>query len=326
MLVLPSLEDVPIGPELRWLIETPLRVVVLDRGDGPNANALRQAGWPIVALNVTHAVDLRAWQTLRAELTTYRPSFVHAFGHSALRLARFAQLRSHGCPLWFTEIGESKPGWLSRRFMKGVARIVKRDEPIAPLPAIGPFEVSTPSGTLIVTDGKFAARPEWVIAIRAFDFIKAVYPDAHFLLSGEGPLIEPLARYGTQIAVGDVRFRFVGPCSDLPTFFGRSKIVWVPAVQFGAAQRLVTAMAMGCAVVAVNSPELAKIVRHGETGFLFPQGDHVELTKLTRRLLDEPGLADRMGERAREYANEHFPVSKVVEAVRTLYHLHNSER
>ena len=38
------------------------------------------------------------------------------------------------------------------------------------------------------------------------------------------------------------------------------------------------------------------ILRHNETGLLFPKGDHEAMARQALRLLEEPGLADRLTE------------------------------
>jgi len=42
------------------------------------------------------------------------------------------------------------------------------------------------------------------------------------------------------------------------------------------------------------------LVLDGENGFFFPQGDINSLSKHLRRLLDDPGLLEKLGRRSRE--------------------------
>jgi glycosyltransferase involved in cell wall biosynthesis len=56
------------------------------------------------------------------------------------------------------------------------------------------------------------------------------------------------------------------------------------------------AMAVGRPVVGMKRTELEELVRDGETGFLLDPADKRTLAMRTRTLLDDPGLARRLGE------------------------------
>jgi len=66
------------------------------------------------------------------------------------------------------------------------------------------------------------------------------------------------------------------------------------------------AMASGTPVVASRLDALPEVVRDGETGFLVTPGDVEELRDRLTLLLADPGLAARMGSRAREVVAEFF--------------------
>jgi glycosyltransferase involved in cell wall biosynthesis len=66
------------------------------------------------------------------------------------------------------------------------------------------------------------------------------------------------------------------------------------------------AMASGLPVVASRVGGVPEIVADGETGFLVAPGDVDELRDRLAQLLGDPGLAMKMGRRAREMIVEHF--------------------
>jgi glycosyltransferase involved in cell wall biosynthesis len=78
------------------------------------------------------------------------------------------------------------------------------------------------------------------------------------------------------------------------------------------------AMVLGRPVVAARSGALPEIVSDGETGLLTPPGDATALATALSRLLDDPGLRERMGSAGRRRA-EQFSESRVVQRVETIY-------
>ncbi len=66
------------------------------------------------------------------------------------------------------------------------------------------------------------------------------------------------------------------------------------------------AVAHGMPVIAPSSLCLPELVRDGETGLLFPDGDVDAATDMTRRLLDDRALRARMSQAAVEDFSERF--------------------
>jgi glycosyltransferase involved in cell wall biosynthesis len=62
------------------------------------------------------------------------------------------------------------------------------------------------------------------------------------------------------------------------------------------------AAACGTPSLASESPGLRDSVRHGETGYLVPHGDVDGLAARMVELADSPPLVERLGERARRFA------------------------
>jgi glycosyltransferase involved in cell wall biosynthesis len=82
---------------------------------------------------------------------------------------------------------------------------------------------------------------------------------------------------------------------------------------------ILEAMASSLPVVASNIRGSREEVVEGETGLLFPAGDFHALAGALRELLDNPGLARKMGERGREKVlnchNEKNIVNKQIESI-----------
>ena len=113
--------------------------------------------------------------------------------------------------------------------------------------------------------------------------------------------------------------RFIGPVSDqaLPELYRRVAVLALPSVErtcYGQHVRVsellglvaIEAMASGTPVVCSRLGGLPEVVQHGSTGFLVEPGSEAELRDRLAELLSQPGLARRMGSRARTLFLDRF--------------------
>lgn len=127
-------------------------------------------------------------------------------------------------------------------------------------------------------------------------------------LAGRG--VVTLVHYGE--ALGEpppgvtVRGRY--PLDALDRVFSDFDVLLAPSVWYENAPMVVReAFARGRAVVASEIGGLTEMVRDGVDGLLFPAGDAAALAERIARLIDEPGLRERLrdGIRAQVFAHEH---------------------
>jgi glycosyltransferase involved in cell wall biosynthesis len=82
---------------------------------------------------------------------------------------------------------------------------------------------------------------------------------------------------------------------------------------------LAEALASGVPVVASRTGPIPEIVREGETGLFFEPNDARDLARALDRLLGDPALRRRMGQRGREDALERFSLPTMVRRLESLY-------
>jgi glycosyltransferase involved in cell wall biosynthesis len=70
---------------------------------------------------------------------------------------------------------------------------------------------------------------------------------------------------------------------------------------------LLEAMACGTPVICSRVAAMPEFVREGETGFIFDDGD--QLTKLLRRMAEDPSLVETMGQQARLAVEQEFDLN-----------------
>ena len=78
-------------------------------------------------------------------------------------------------------------------------------------------------------------------------------------------------------------------------------------------------MLAGLPVVASDVGGVGEAVVDGETGLLVPAGDPAALAAALRRLLADPGLRERMGQRGRSIAAERFLAGRMARDFEQLY-------
>jgi glycosyltransferase involved in cell wall biosynthesis len=123
---------------------------------------------------------------------------------------------------------------------------------------------------------------------------------------GDGPDRSAMERMCAAKRLTD-RFRFAGwvDYERVPAYLALADLVIMPSEAEGMARIYLEAQASGRTLVASDIPPAREIVRHGETGLLFPLGD---IEAFAARIVEgaaDAALRARIGARARERARIH---------------------
>ena len=105
------------------------------------------------------------------------------------------------------------------------------------------------------------------------------------------------------LANGDPRINFAGSFAneEMASELGKIDVLVIPSTWYENAPLVMySALAAGIPVVATNLGGLAEFIRHGENGLLFESRNSRDLARQLNRLLDEPGLLEKLGEKAGE--------------------------
>jgi glycosyltransferase involved in cell wall biosynthesis len=78
-------------------------------------------------------------------------------------------------------------------------------------------------------------------------------------------------------------------------------------------------MAAGLPVIVSAVGGLPEIIHHEETGLLIPPKDAEALAGSLARLLENPDLAKRLGEKAREHIQEKYSLERLAQVVNAAY-------
>jgi rhamnosyl/mannosyltransferase len=142
------------------------------------------------------------------------------------------------------------------------------------------------------------------------------------LLVGDGPDLAALREEARRLGVRD-RVEFLGHVPRVIPYFLAADAFWFPSnarsEAFGLVQ--VEAMASGCPVINTHIPHsgVSWVSRHEETGLTVPMDDSVALAQAAMRLLNEPGLRERLAATARERAIREFDHRTMAERSVAIY-------
>lgn len=121
------------------------------------------------------------------------------------------------------------------------------------------------------------------------------------------------------MAAGRVECLGHQPNSSLPALRRRAAVIVAPSRYETFGLTVLEAAAMGVPLVATRVGGIPEIIEDGRTGLLVPPGDPQALALAIGRLLDDPDLAARFGQRAGEVAARDFHPDQI--ARRTMeYH------
>jgi len=145
---------------------------------------------------------------------------------------------------------------------------------------------------------------------------------ARFVLVGKPDLGNPAAVDAGQLGDWDARgdIEWWGFREDMPEVVAQSHIVCLPSYyQEGLPTILIEGAAVGRPLVTTDHTGCREAVREGENGFLVPPRDPQALALALEKLISDPVLRARFGERSRMFAEEQFSIDRVTAATLGVY-------
>ena len=174
---------------------------------------------------------------------------------------------------------------------------------------------------VILFVGRLVYRKGLHVLIRAAARVHDVFPDALFLIAGEGYTRPWAALLARRLGIHD-NVRFLGhvPPSLLPSLYASSTVFALPSLfgeSFGIV--LLEAMSAGCPVVASRVGGVGEVVKDRVTGLLVEPGSAQDLAKGLVHILSDSDRARSMGKAGRSRVRSRFAWSVVAEKVERVY-------
>lgn len=355
-LVIPSLDRGGAEKQL-CLLATGLRqhaieptVIVLTR-DGPMRSILDTAGIPVQVIGKRFRADPSSYYRLRRTIRKLAPHVVHtwlfaanAYGRWAARAANVpVVLASERCvDLWKSPTQFAIDRYLAAR-TAGITTnsIGVRDFYVSHgidaerftiipngIPPRSAEEVSReeafqrlqvePSRRLILAVGRLWPQKRYRDLIWAAELLASLRQDTTLVIIGDGPQSGELLRHRDNVSHPN-HVRFAGHRDDVLSLLPHADAYWIGSEYEGQSNSLIEAMQAGTAVVASDIPGNRDLVEHQQTGLLVTVGDRAGFARKTQTLLEDRGLALRLGEAAKKKITENFRVDAMVRSHATLY-------
>jgi glycosyltransferase involved in cell wall biosynthesis len=274
----------------------------------------------------------------------YKPD---AIGWRAARMAGVPVIAiSHGwtAATWKVRVNE----WIDRRLLRWMDRVVcvsaaqaarvrragvkaERIAVIRNAVDTAPFErvdlayrhlmqtwFSRPRSRIIASAGRLSPEKGFDRFIASAALVAKQEPEAGFVLFGEGPLRQTLARQidalgltGTFVLAGfrDDVARFL-PCCDLAVLSSWTE--GLPVI-------VLEALASGVAVVATAVGGTPEVVRDGVNGYLVPPGDPAALARRIVELTRDDARRQLMARTGRNQIEAHFSFATQADAYQQLF-------
>lgn len=137
-------------------------------------------------------------------------------------------------------------------------------------------------------------------------------------LVGGGELRPTYETLCATMGIAD-RIRFLGYRDDIPQLLAQSDISVLTSVKEGIPRALLESMATGIPVVATRVNGNREVVREGETGFMVELDDNVALADALERLIEDPALRTKFGQRGQEVARSEYDETSIVESLMGIY-------
>lgn len=148
--------------------------------------------------------------------------------------------------------------------------------------------------TVLISVGRLAKEKNLGRLLRAFALVVQGHPDVRLVLLGDGPYRKDLNELTHSLGIAR-SVDFVGkvPFEEIPCYLKAADLFCFSSVTETQGLVTVEAMAAGLPVVAVDASGTRDVIEHGKDGLLTPD-DEQALAQAISRLLEDPGLADRL--------------------------------
>lgn len=148
---------------------------------------------------------------------------------------------------------------------------------------------AAPDRPLLLTVARLAGQKGLDVLLEAAGELGAREPAPLFAVAGGGPLRGPLQE---RIDAAGLPVRLLGHRSDVAELLAAADAFVLPSRWEGPSLVVMEALRAGLPVVASRVGGIADL--YEESALLVPPGDAAELARAVRRVLDEPGLAERL--------------------------------
>jgi glycosyltransferase involved in cell wall biosynthesis len=142
--------------------------------------------------------------------------------------------------------------------------------------------------------------------------------DARFLLVGDGPLRQSLARRRDALGLAE-KFTLVGARADIPDILAAMDLYIITSQREGLPITLLEAMMAAKPIVATAAGGIPEVLEDGRDSLLVRPGNRRGLSEAVLALAGDPARRREMGERARSKAVARYSADAILETLEATY-------
>ena len=154
--------------------------------------------------------------------------------------------------------------------------------------------------------------------LRAAQKVTQKFPNAHFVLAGEGELRESLENLAKELKIAE-NTHFIGRCTRVPELLSISFAGVLTSFNEGFSNAILEYMAASLPVVATRVGGAGEAIIENKTGFLVESDDREAMANRLIELLSDEEKARKFGTHGREIVEQKFSCAAQLENTLKLY-------
>lgn len=156
------------------------------------------------------------------------------------------------------------------------------------------------------------------IFINAFANVLQERPSAQALIVGDGYMKPDLVKQCKQFGI-EKNIAFLSWRKDIPEILSYTDVFCLPSRWEAFGIVFAEASLMKVPIVATNIEGIPEVVINGKSGFLVHTDSPEQISIAVLKILENPILAQRMGEYGRQYVLENFTIELMIQSHESLY-------
>ncbi|KUJ78166.1 hypothetical protein AVO45_09465 [Ruegeria marisrubri] len=172
---------------------------------------------------------------------------------------------------------------------------------------------------VIAKIGRLSEQKDHANFLLAASQLAERYPQAHFLIAGEGELSADIRECARDLGLGDDRVTFTGNLREMPELLAAVDIFTLASRWEGLPMALLEAMAMSVPVVSTAVGGIPDLINDGENGMLVQPSDPTALAEAIGHLISDPSARRRLGNAGLETVRTRYSSAAMTDRLWSVY-------
>lgn len=171
---------------------------------------------------------------------------------------------------------------------------------------------------LIGAAGRLVWQKGYEFLVKGIPIFTKNHPNTKVLIAGDGPFRDHLMMHSSMMGLNDYVI-LAGLRKDMEDILSAIDVLVIPSLVDEFPMIALEGMATAKPVIGTRVEGIRELITDNETGLLVLSWDANGLAKAISRVIDERGLAEHLGKRAREKVEEEFSADKMIAETESLY-------